>query len=79
MKYLLIDNFENTKKIVNEKELRNLYNLLMEEIIFDWKDCKDKTIIENLQKEKEQVYTCNIKQVINAITDIDNFYEIKEV
>lgn len=79
MKYLLIDNFENTKKIVNEKEIRDIYYKLMEEIIFNWKDCKDKTIIENLQKEKEQVYFCDIKKVISTIMEDDKYYEIKEV
>lgn len=77
MKYLLKDNFEKTEKIVSEKDLRDLYDKLMEEVLFNFKD-SDKETLNGLQKEKSEVYTTDIKNVIMAITDIDKYYEIKE-
>ena len=77
MKYLLKDNFEKTEKIVSEKDLRDLYNNLMKEVLFNFKD-SDKETLDGLQKEKSEVYTTDIKNVIMAITDIDRYYEIKE-
>lgn len=75
-KYILIDDFEGTIRILYEKELRDLYNTLMDETIFNWKDCEDEKIQKDLKKEKEEVYTTDIENVIRAITDIDNYYRI---
>ena len=77
-KYVLIDNFEDTTKVVNEKELRDLYNSLMEETIFNWKDCGDKETIDGLQKEKEEVYKVGIKEVIYGIENLDGFLDIRD-
>lgn len=77
MKYLLKDNFEKTEKIVSEKELRDLYDSLMKEVLFNFKD-SDKETLNGIQKEKSEVYTTDIKNVIMAITDIDKYYEITE-
>lgn len=79
MKYLLTDNFENTQKIVDEKDLRDIYYKNMEEIIYNWQNCGDKKLVEELKKEKENVYNVNIKEVINRIEEDNWFYEIKEV
>lgn len=79
MDYILIDNFENTRKMMSEKDLRDLYSQLMDELLFNWKDCNDEEILKGLRKEKDEVYTCDIRQVKNAIIDIDGFYEIEEI
>lgn len=79
MKYLVIDTFDNTQKIVGEEELRNMYDKLLDEIIFNWKDCGDDYIISGLKKEKEAVYTASIDFVIKTIMEDDKWIEIKEV
>ena len=73
MKYLLIGMFDNTSKIKTEKDLRDIYYEHIKDIIYDWKDCKDIDIINSLEEEKNQVYTCNIQKVINVLED-DNWY-----
>lgn len=78
-KYILIDNFEGIETHnVCEETLRDLYNKLMDELLWNWKDCGDANILKGLIEEKYNVYKVDIKQVINAIIDIDGHYEIKE-
>lgn len=78
-KYKLIDNFAKTEQIVSEKDLRDLYDTLMEEIIYNWRDCGDEKIMKDLEKEKEEVYTVAMKQVIMNIEDIDEYYKIEKL
>lgn len=78
MKYLLKDNLCDTEKVINEKDLRDLYNFLLDDLIC--MNClpQDEDYRQNIYKEKEEVYKIDIQKVIAAITDIDRFYEIKE-
>lgn len=77
--YILQDLFDKTEKYVTEKDLRDIYYKTMEEIEFNWKDCRDKAIIEGLKKEKDNVYNVSIKEVITRIEEDNWFYKIKEV
>lgn len=78
MKYLVIDTFKNTQQLMSEKEVRDIYAKILEEIIYNWSDCDDKEIISGLKKEKEEVYTKDIKAVIEAIMEDDKWYKISE-
>ena len=65
--------------IIQRKDLRDIYYRTMEDIIFNWKDCEDKDLVRGLEKEKEEVYTADIKKVISRIMEDNWFYEVKEV
>ena len=78
-KYLLIDKFDNTEQVKTEKEIRDLYFDHVEEIIFNWKDCNDPKIFSDLEKEKEEVYTCDFSKVKMIMEEDCWYYEIKEI
>lgn len=79
MKYILIDKFNNTETIKTEKELRDLYYNDVNDIIFNWKNCGDETILKKLEKEKSEVYTCDFYIVKTRLEEDNWFYKIKEV
>lgn len=76
--YLLEDTFENTSKLVREQYLRELYLKDIEDIIFNWKDCGDESIKLGLEKDKNEVFTCDIKKVITTLMDDDKWLKIRE-
>lgn len=77
-KYILMDHYDNTSKIVSEKDLRNIYYMTLEEIEWNWKDCNDKDILDGFKKEKKEVYTTSIENVIKRIEEDNWFYKVKE-
>lgn len=79
MKYILIDDFDKTQREVNEDDLRKIYYDTLEEMEWNWKDCGDEKILEGFKKEKEEVYTTDIKNVISRIEEDNWFYKVKEI
>lgn len=76
--YEIEDTFENTKKLVKEQYLRDLYLKDIEDIIFNWKYCGDEKIILDLEKEKSEVFTCDIEKVINTLMEDDVWLKIRK-
>lgn len=79
MKYLVIDTFKNTQQIMSEIEVRDIYYKIMEDIVYNWKDCSDKELVKKLEEEKDNVYVTNIEDVIKTIMEDDKWLKIKEV
>lgn len=79
VKYIVIDNLDNTEKVLTEKELRDFYNNIIDTEMFNFRDCEDREVIKAFFDAKNSVYVANIKDIIMGIYNYDGFYEIKEV
>ena len=76
---ILIDKFDNSQTIKTEKQLRDIYFEHIEEILFNWRDSRDNEILENLKKERDEVYTCDFSRVKKVLEEDNWYYEIKEI
>ena len=75
MKYILIDDFNNTRELKTEKELRDLYYQTMEVII---KNCEDEELLKDLKEEQDKVYICDFNKVKSVLEQENGFYKIEE-
>lgn len=77
--YRIIDTFDlEETRVVSEKELRDIYKENVKEILFNWWNCGDSKIREDLMEELANVYTCNIQFVINNLKE-DLAYNIEKI
>lgn len=63
--YKVVDSYEiEETRVVSEKELRDMYKEDVKETLFNWWNCGDSKIREDLMEELASVYTCDISLVI---------------
>lgn len=66
------------ERILSEKEIRDIYKENVMDILYNWKDCGDSKIVNDLMEELANVYTCDMQFVINNLRE-DMGYNIEKI
>ena len=66
------------ERILSEKEIRDIYKENVMDILYNWKDCGDSKIVNDLMEELANVYTCDMQFVIDNLKE-DMGYNIEKI
>ena len=66
------------ERILSEKEIRDIYKENVMDILYNWKDCGDSKIVNDLMEELANVYTCDMQFVIDNLRE-DMGYNIEKI